>query len=74
MPLAASSSDVALVLVELGAIVFGLAIIARVSDRVGFSPIPFYLIAGLLYLAISTISGVLMRQAERYFNRGVRRA
>jgi CPA2 family monovalent cation:H+ antiporter-2 len=49
MPLAASSGDVALVLVELGAIVFGLAIIARVSDRVGFSPIPFYLIAGLLF-------------------------
>ncbi|AYG63221.1 ABC transporter permease subunit [Rhizobium jaguaris] len=37
-------------------------------------PFDFYLIAGLLYLAISTMSGVLMRQAERYFNRGVRRA
>ena len=49
MPLAATSSDVALVLVELGAIVFGLAIIARVSDRMGFSPIPFYLLAGLIF-------------------------
>ncbi|NTH15595.1 ABC transporter permease [Rhizobium rhizogenes] len=36
-------------------------------------PFDFYLIAGLLYLAISTVSGMLMRQAERYFNRGVRR-
>ncbi|NTG50661.1 ABC transporter permease subunit [Agrobacterium rhizogenes] len=36
-------------------------------------PFDFYLIAGLLYLAISTVSGVLMRQAEHYFNRGVRR-
>jgi octopine/nopaline transport system permease protein len=37
-------------------------------------PFDFYLIAALLYLAISTVSGVLLRQAERYFNRGVRRA
>ena len=35
--------------VELGAIVFGLALIARVSDRIGFSPIPFYLLAGLIF-------------------------
>jgi octopine/nopaline transport system permease protein len=37
-------------------------------------PFDFYLIAGIIYLAISTVSGVVMRQAERYFNRGVRRA
>jgi octopine/nopaline transport system permease protein len=36
-------------------------------------PFDFYLIAGILYLAISTVSGMLMRRAERYFNRGVRR-
>jgi octopine/nopaline transport system permease protein len=37
-------------------------------------PFDFYLIAGIIYLAISTVSGAVMRQAERYFNRGVRRA
>jgi octopine/nopaline transport system permease protein len=37
-------------------------------------PFDFYLIAGLIYLAISTVSGGLMRFAERHFNRGVRRA
>jgi CPA2 family monovalent cation:H+ antiporter-2 len=47
--LAATSDDVALVLVELGAIVFGLALISRLSDRLGFSPIPFYLLAGLVF-------------------------
>ena len=40
MPLAASSSDVALVLVELGAIVFGLAIIARGVRPRGLQPDP----------------------------------
>lgn len=49
MLLAATSGDVALVLIELGAIVFGLALISRVSDRIGFSPIPFYLLAGLIF-------------------------
>jgi octopine/nopaline transport system permease protein len=37
-------------------------------------PFDFYLIAGLIYLAISTVSGGVMRLAERHFNRGVRRA
>lgn len=37
-------------------------------------PFDFYLIAGIIYLAISTVSGAVMRQADRYFNRGVRRA
>jgi octopine/nopaline transport system permease protein len=36
-------------------------------------PFDFYLIAGLLYLAISSVSGGVLRQAERRFNRGVRR-
>jgi octopine/nopaline transport system permease protein len=36
-------------------------------------PFDFYLIAGLLYLAISSVSGGGLRQAERRFNRGVRR-
>ncbi len=36
-------------------------------------PFDFYLIAGLIYLAISTVSSIAMRQAERRFSRGVRR-
>lgn len=49
MLLGAASSDAAQVFVELGAIAFGLAILARLSDRVGLSPIPAYLLAGLLF-------------------------
>lgn len=37
------------VFLELGAIVFGLAILARAADRLDVSPIPFYLVAGLLF-------------------------
>jgi CPA2 family monovalent cation:H+ antiporter-2 len=36
-------------LVELGAIVLGLAVMARLAHRFGFSPIPLYLIAGLAF-------------------------
>jgi len=38
-----------LVFLELGAVVFGLALLARVADRVEVSPIPFYLVAGLCF-------------------------
>ncbi|MGA7227484.1 MAG: cation:proton antiporter [Acidimicrobiia bacterium] len=37
----------ALLLVELGAVALGLAILARVASRLAISPIPFYLLAGL---------------------------
>jgi monovalent cation:H+ antiporter-2, CPA2 family len=37
----------ALVLIELGAILLGLAILARIAGRIGLSPIPLYLLAGL---------------------------
>lgn len=36
-------------------------------------PFDFYLIAALAYLAISTISGLLLNVSERRFSRGVRR-
>lgn len=38
-----------LVLIELGAVVVGLAIMARVASRFGFSAIPLYLLAGLAF-------------------------
>ncbi|HEU4320535.1 MAG TPA: cation:proton antiporter [Acidimicrobiia bacterium] len=37
----------ALVLVELGAVVLGLGVLARLAGRLGISPIPFYLLGGL---------------------------
>ena len=49
MLLGAASEDVALAFVELGAIALGLAVLARVSDRIGVSPIPAYLLAGLIF-------------------------
>ena len=39
----------AVLLVELGAVVVGLAVMARLAGRLGFSPIPLYLLAGLAF-------------------------
>ncbi|MDP8970301.1 MAG: cation:proton antiporter, partial [Actinomycetota bacterium] len=39
----------ALLLIELGAILVILALLARLAGRVGFSPIPLYLLAGLAF-------------------------
>jgi CPA2 family monovalent cation:H+ antiporter-2 len=47
--LAAASDDVAIAFLELGAIILGLAVVARFATRLGFSPIPAYLIAGLAF-------------------------
>jgi CPA2 family monovalent cation:H+ antiporter-2 len=46
--LAAGGTD-ALVFIELGAVVLGLAMLARVAERAGLSPIPLYLVAGLFF-------------------------
>lgn len=37
-------------------------------------PFDFYVVAGVIYLAISTGSGLFLRQAEKHFARGVRRS
>lgn len=42
----------ATLLLELGAIVIALAVLARLAAQVGFSPIPLYLLAGLLLNAV----------------------
>jgi CPA2 family monovalent cation:H+ antiporter-2 len=42
-------ADPSLVLMELGAIVVGLAILARLAHRLGLSAIPLYLLAGLAF-------------------------
>lgn len=65
--LASGSGDVALVFVELGAIILALSVLARVSDRFGVSPVPAYLIAGLAFgdggLVSPAVSGDFIEQA-----------
>jgi CPA2 family monovalent cation:H+ antiporter-2 len=39
----------ALTLIELGAVVFCLGLLARVAERIGMSPIPLYLVGGLFF-------------------------
>ena len=41
--------DVSLIFIELGAAVVGLAMLARIASRWGFSAIPLYLLAGLAF-------------------------
>src|SRR5436309_6000117 len=47
--MALGHQDVSLVFIELGAAVAGLAVLARVASRWGFSAIPLYLLAGLAF-------------------------
>lgn len=42
-----SANTLSLTLIELGAIIFGLSLVARLASKVGVSAIPFYLLAGL---------------------------
>jgi monovalent cation:H+ antiporter-2, CPA2 family len=41
--------DAATIFLELGAAILGLAVLARVANRLGFSAIPLYLLAGLAF-------------------------
>lgn len=45
--IAATTENLARMLIELGAVVLVLALLARMSHRLGLSPIPLYLLAGL---------------------------
>lgn len=47
MLIAAGSSEVALGFIELGALIFALALLARFAGRFGITAIPLYLLAGL---------------------------
>lgn len=47
--LAAGSTEVALAFVEVGAIAFGLSLLARFAGRIGMTAVPLYLIAGLAF-------------------------
>ncbi|MHB1172390.1 MAG: cation:proton antiporter [Lacisediminihabitans sp.] len=41
--------DSTLLLVEVGALLLGLGLLSRLASRIGISPIPFYLLAGLAF-------------------------
>src|SRR5215216_3124186 len=41
--------DIALIFIELGIVIIGLALLARLANRWGFSAIPLYLLAGLAF-------------------------
>lgn len=43
------NSDPSLLFIELGSAIVGLAFVARIANRLGFSAIPLYLIAGLAF-------------------------
>src|SRR5215470_6172971 len=47
--LAVAAADITGVFIELGAAIVGLAILARLANRWGFSAIPLYLLAGLAF-------------------------
>lgn len=42
-------TDISLLFIELGAVIVGLAVVARLSSSLGFSTIPLYLLAGLAF-------------------------
>jgi CPA2 family monovalent cation:H+ antiporter-2 len=46
---AAADADISWVFIELGAAVIGLAVLARLAHRLGFSAIPLYLLGGLAF-------------------------
>src|SRR5437763_9671722 len=48
-PVLAAETDTALIFIELGAAVIGLAILGRLAHRLGFSAIPLYLLGGLAF-------------------------
>lgn len=50
-------------LLELGAVLFGLGVVGRLAGRVGMSPIPLYLLAGLAF----GVGGILPLEAPSAF-------
>src|SRR5262245_38399765 len=49
MAVPAAAHNASAVFIELGAVIVGLAILARLANRLGFSAIPLYLLAGLAF-------------------------
>ncbi len=55
LPLGFAAHSVPAFLIELGALLLMMAVLARLAHRTGFSPIPLYLIAGLVIGAIAPV-------------------
>jgi CPA2 family monovalent cation:H+ antiporter-2 len=55
--------DAALLLIEVGAVLLGLSLLARLANRIGISAIPFYLLAGLAF----GVGGILPLDAGNAF-------
>ncbi len=53
--IAAGTAEITTAFVELGAILLGLSLLARGAVRVGFSPIPLYLLGGLVVSALGLL-------------------
>lgn len=49
LPFAQLDPDLPRTLIELGGAVLVLSVVARLAHRIGFSPVPFYLFAGLIF-------------------------
>ncbi|RMI39153.1 cation:proton antiporter [Streptomyces triticirhizae] len=61
--------DTTIMLIELGAVVLGLGLVGRLAGRLGLSPIPLYLLAGLAFghgglLPLNTTEGFIEVGAE----------
>ena len=55
--------DAALLLIEVGAVLLGLSLLARLANRIGISAIPFFLLAGLAF----GVGGILPLDAGNAF-------
>ena len=60
---AEGTTDVSLILIELGVVFLGLAVLGRLAHRIGLSPIPLYLLAGI----VLRDGGILDLQATEQF-------
>ncbi len=54
-PVPAASAEIALLFVELGLVVVALALLSRLASRLGFSPVPLYLLGGLVIGSLQII-------------------
>ncbi|ALV41959.1 potassium transporter [Pseudarthrobacter sulfonivorans] len=60
-------NPLALSLIELGAVVFSLGLLARLAERIGMSPIPLYLLGGLAFGTGGIVELEGMKQSAHLF-------
>ena len=54
-PIPAASAEIAILFVELGLVIVAMALLARLASRFGFSPVPLYLLGGLLIGSLNIV-------------------